>query len=37
MADSMPGASLEACLKAALTELARPVALRGERRARCTA
>ena len=37
MADGMPGASLEACLRLALTVLARPVAMRGERRARSTA
>ena len=37
LADSMPNATLEACLKLALTELTRPVAMRGERRARCTA
>ena len=37
MADAMPDASLEACLRLALTVLARPVAMRGERRARSTA
>jgi 5-methylcytosine-specific restriction endonuclease McrA len=37
LADTMPDASLEACVKAALTALTRQVALRGERRARCTA
>ena len=38
VADAMPDdASLEACLKAALTELTRPLLMRGERMARCTA
>ena len=37
MAAAMPGETLQACFKRVLTELARPVALRGERRARCTA
>jgi hypothetical protein len=37
MAEEMPGASLEACLKRVLPELARPVAIRGERMARSTA
>jgi len=37
MAEAMPGASLEECVRAALIELAHPVAMRGERRARCTA
>ncbi len=37
MADAMPDATTAECLKAALTELARPAKLRGERRARCTA
>jgi hypothetical protein len=37
MADAMPDASLEACVKLALAELGRPVVLRGERRARSTA
>ena len=37
LAESMPNATLEACLKLALTELTRPVAIRGERRAKCTA
>jgi hypothetical protein len=37
IADAMPDdATPEACLKAALTELARPLILRGERMARCT-
>ena len=37
VADAMPDdASLVACLKAALTELARPLIQRGERMARCT-
>ena len=37
LADTMPDASLEACLRLALAELTRPLALRGERLARCTA
>ena len=37
LADAMPGASLEACMKAALTELTRSLVLRGRQRARCTA
>ena len=37
MAEAMPDASLEDCLKRALTELSRPIALRGERMARSTA
>lgn len=37
LADSMPDATLEECLRLALTELTRPIAMRGERRARCTA
>jgi hypothetical protein len=36
MADAMPGASLEACLKQVLPILTRPVALRGERLAMST-
>jgi 5-methylcytosine-specific restriction endonuclease McrA len=37
LAGAMPEASLETCLRRALTELTRPVAQRGERRARSTA
>jgi 5-methylcytosine-specific restriction endonuclease McrA len=37
LADATPEASLEACLRRVLPELARPVALRGERMARSTA
>ena len=37
LADAMPDASLEACLKQALIMLTRPMAARGERMARCTA
>jgi hypothetical protein len=37
LADAMPEASLETCVRQALTELTRPVVARGERRARCTA
>jgi hypothetical protein len=37
LADSMPDASLDACLRHALSVLTRPVAARGERRARSTA
>ena len=37
MAAAMPGVPLEACLKLVLSALARPIALRGERMARCTA
>ena len=37
LADAMPDASLEACLRLALTELTRAVAMRGERRARSSA
>lgn len=37
LTDAMPGASLEARVRLALTELTRAVAMRGERRARCTA
>ena len=37
LANSMPDATLEACVRLALTELTRAVAVRGERRARCTA
>jgi hypothetical protein len=38
LADAMPDdATLEACVRAALAELTRPLALRGERVARCTA
>jgi len=37
LADAMPEASLEACLKHALTDLTRVTAMRGERRARCMA
>jgi hypothetical protein len=33
----MPHASLEVCVRHALTRLTRAVAMRGERRARCTA
>jgi hypothetical protein len=37
MAAAMPDMTLEACLKLVLSALARPIALRGERMARCTA
>jgi Holliday junction resolvasome RuvABC DNA-binding subunit len=37
LADAMPDASLDACLRHALSVLTRLVAARGERRARCTA
>jgi len=37
LADAMPEASLDACLRHALTVLTRPMAARGERMARCTA
>jgi len=37
VADSMPGASLESCLRVALRELTRAVVMRGERAARCSA
>jgi 5-methylcytosine-specific restriction endonuclease McrA len=37
LADTMLEASLETCVRQALTELTRPVVARGERRARCTA
>ena len=37
LADATPDAPLDACLRHALTVLTRPVAARGERRARCTA
>ena len=37
LADDMPGASLEACLRVALRELTRSVQVRGERLARCSA
>jgi 5-methylcytosine-specific restriction endonuclease McrA len=37
LADAMPESPLDACLRHALTVLTRPVAARGERRARCTA
>jgi cell division septum initiation protein DivIVA len=37
LADAVPDASLEACVKLALAELSRPLRLRGERMARCTA
>jgi hypothetical protein len=37
LADTTPDASLEACLRRVLPELARPVAARGERMARSTA
>jgi Holliday junction resolvasome RuvABC DNA-binding subunit len=37
IAEAMPGDSLEACLRRVLPELARPVAIRGERMARSTA
>jgi hypothetical protein len=33
----MPEASLEACVRHALTQLTRSVTIRGERRARCSA
>ena len=36
MADTLPDASLEACLRRALAELTRPVVRRGERAARST-
>ncbi len=36
LSDAMPEASLEACLRHALTVLTRPMAARGEWRARCT-
>jgi len=35
--DTMPEASLETCMRAALTQLARPLLLRSERLARCSA
>ena len=37
MAAAMPGETLQACFKRVLPELARPIALRGARMARCTA
>jgi 5-methylcytosine-specific restriction endonuclease McrA len=37
LAATMPHASLEVCVRHALTSLTRAVAMRGERRARCTA
>jgi len=37
LTDTMPSASLEACVRHALVELTRAVAKRGERRARCSA
>jgi len=37
LADEMPDASLETCLRHALTVLTRPTVARGERRARCSA
>ena len=37
LAGAMPEASLEACVRRALSELTRAVVVRGERRARCTA
>ena len=37
LAAAQPEASLEACVRLALTELTRAVAVRGERRARCSA
>jgi len=37
LADAMPEASLEACVRHALTVLTHPSAIRGERRARCSA
>jgi hypothetical protein len=37
LAAAQPAASLEACVRLALTDLTRAVAVRGERRARCSA
>jgi Holliday junction resolvasome RuvABC DNA-binding subunit len=37
VAETTPEASLETCVRQALTELTRPVVARGEHRARCTA
>ena len=37
LVDTMPDAPLETCMRAALTHLARPLILRGERLARCSA
>ena len=37
LADAKPEASLEVCLRLALTELTRQVVIRGERRAKCSA
>ena len=37
LADNMPGASLEQCLRSALVQLTRPIVQRGERLARCSA
>jgi len=37
LVDTMPEASLETCLRAALTQLARPLLLRSERLAKCSA